>query len=205
MSRLLLGVLNPATAISLSGLLCAFLAVVAAAGGHETLAITLFILTPLFDFFDGPVARKTNRTQREFTFGARLDPMLDLSNFSVAPALLFLVLGYDAPWQLLLLMVFLLSGALRQGDPDGGLKSGYFTGLPIPYSVGLLSLGWVIARTTGWMPLFDLTLIITSLLLLARFPFRKESGLAYVIWPLAVSGWITAIWWFELLPDTGLS
>lgn len=205
MSRYFLGVLNPATTVSLSGLACAFFAVLAAFWGYEALAITLFILTPLFDFFDGMVARKTNRTDREFVFGSRLDPMLDMSNFSFAPVLMFFLLGYSSPWQVALLLVFLICGALRQGDPEGGVKDGYFTGLPIPYSVGLLSIGWVIARATGWIAIFDIMLLLTSFLLIFRFPFRKEGGAAYVLWPLAVALWISAIWGFNLLPTGSLA
>ncbi len=200
MSRYFLGVINPATSVSLAGLFCALFAVLAAFWGDERLAITLFILTPLFDFFDGVVARKTNRSEREFVFGSRLDPMLDLSNFSLAPVIMFILLGHDGPWQIALLAVYLVSGALRQGDPDGGVENGYFTGLPIPYTVAILSVAWVAARATGWMPVFDLALLLTSFLLLYRFPFRKEGGLAYALWPLAVALWISAIWWFELLP-----
>lgn len=203
MNRYFLGVINPATSVSLAGLICAVFAVLFAWWGDERLAITLFILTPLFDFFDGWVARKTNRSEREFVFGSRLDPMLDLSNFSLAPVLMFILLGYDAPWQIGLLLVLLLCGALRQGDPDGGLEDGHFTGLPIPYSVAILSVAWVVGSASGWMLVFDLALVLTSFLLLYRFPFRKESGIAYVLWPVAVALWIGAIWWFALLPGSG--
>jgi CDP-diacylglycerol--serine O-phosphatidyltransferase len=194
MKKIFLGVINPATTVSLSGLVCAFFSVLTASWGREKIALSLFILLPLFDFFDGIVARKTNKSQREFDFGSRLDPMLDLLNFAFAPSLMFYFLGFSSIIQIILLILFLLCGAFRQGDPDGGAVNDYFTGLPIPYGIILLALGWVLSRIFLNVHIFTVFLILTSILLVLRFPFKKQKGIYLIIWPFIAFISVCFIW-----------
>ena len=192
--NIFLGVINPATTLSLSGLICAFFSVLSASKGMEKVALTFFILLPLFDFFDGVVARKTNKSQREFDFGGRLDPMLDLVNFAFAPAVMFYLLGYSSILETLFLVIFLLCGTLRQGDPEGGAVNDSFTGLPIPYGIALLTIGWLIQRLTGITSIFTLFLLLTAFLFIYRFPFKKQAGIFYFIWPSVVVIVICVTW-----------
>ena len=106
-------------------------------------AIRLILAAFVFDFFDGRVARVT---QKESPFGREFDSLADIVSFGVAPAfLVYRVVLYDfvkTGWAVA--AIYLLCGGIRlarfnvlaQTDQK---KSGHeFTGLPIPSAAALV-------------------------------------------------------------------
>ena len=122
--------------------------------------------------------------------------MLDLVNFAFTPAAMFYLLGYSQFLDVCFLIFFLLCGALRQGDPDGGAVNDYFTGLPIPYGIITLAVGWIFQKITGIPFIFTPFLILTGLLFILRFPFKKQKGIFYIIWPAVDFISIGLVWIF---------
>jgi len=60
--------------------------------GNIGAAIILLLFCGLCDMFDGPVARMTNRTKDQESFGIQVDSLADLVSFGVFPA----VIGFSA-------------------------------------------------------------------------------------------------------------
>ncbi|TRM57545.1 hypothetical protein BD626DRAFT_549036 [Schizophyllum amplum] len=109
-----------------------------------------------FDFLDGKVARWRRSSSM---LGQELDSLADLISFGVAPALLAFVVGLRTYLDTVVLTGFICCGLARLArfnatvaviPKDAGGKSKYFEGLPIPSSLGLVS---VLAYWTkqGWI------------------------------------------------------
>ncbi|KAI0079951.1 CDP-diacylglycerol--serine O-phosphatidyltransferase [Panus rudis PR-1116 ss-1] len=119
-------------------------------------ALTLPVAGLIFDFLDGNIARWRNESSM---LGQELDSLADLISFGVAPALLAFVVGLRTYLDTIALTGFICCGlarlarfnatvALVPKDTKG--KAKYFEGLPIPSSLGLVSIlmywtknGWI--------------------------------------------------------------
>ncbi|KAI5452734.1 CDP-diacylglycerol-serine O-phosphatidyltransferase [Naganishia albida] len=122
-----------------------------------------------FDALDGRVARMTGGGS---LLGQELDSLADLVSFGVAPATLAYTLGLRLPLDILSLLFFASCGLARLARfnatvalmPKGGSGSvKYFTGIPIPSSLGLTAFmaacvrmgrfagaqGWVMSAVGG--------------------------------------------------------
>ncbi|KAH8081276.1 putative CDP-diacylglycerol-serine O-phosphatidyltransferase [Filobasidium floriforme] len=106
-----------------------------------------------FDALDGRVARMMGGGS---LLGQELDSLADLISFGVAPATLAYTLGMRLPLDIACLLFFVSGGLARLARfnatvalvPTG--KSGsikFFTGIPIPSSLGLTAFMWGCAKT----------------------------------------------------------
>ncbi|KAJ9116943.1 hypothetical protein QFC22_004601 [Naganishia vaughanmartiniae] len=116
-----------------------------------------------FDALDGRVARMTGGGS---LLGQELDSLADLISFGVAPATLAYTLGLRLPLDIISLLFFASCGLARLARfnatvalmPKGGSGSvRYFTGIPIPSSLGLTAfMAWCVkmgkfAGAQGWV------------------------------------------------------
>jgi len=119
-------------------------------------AIAFPVAGLMFDFFDGKVARWRKSSS---LLGQELDSLADLISFGVAPALLAFTVGFRTLLDSIVLTGFICSGLARLArfnatvalvPKDTSGKAQYFEGLPIPSSLGIVS---VIAYWTkkGWI------------------------------------------------------
>lgn len=103
-----------------------------------------------FDVFDGRVARWQGKSS---LMGKELDSLADLVSFGVAPATIGFTLGMQTTLDLLIISFFVLCGLLRLARfnvtaailSKGQAKVAYFEGLPIPSSLGLVGVMFVLA------------------------------------------------------------
>lgn len=113
------------------------------------LAFGLLPLAALFDYLDGRVARWRHRSS---TIGADLDSLADLISFGVAPAVLAFALGLRGLVDAIVLLYFVACGLSRLArynvtadslsDESGKVR--YFEGTPIPTSLGLVTVLFVL-------------------------------------------------------------
>jgi len=88
-----------ANLLTLTGLCCALVGIFLAVQGNVSGALIAMLWALWFDWFDGPVARRTHsRTEKLRAFGGELDSLVDVVSFGVAPAVLFLSLGSFSVW-----------------------------------------------------------------------------------------------------------
>lgn len=118
-------------ALSLCGLTCGFLSLLASVANDHAGAAALIIAAIFFDGFDGAAARALHC---DGPFGEMLDSLADLAVFGVAPA--FLVyhanLSLFGPAGALAGATFAACGAIRLARFPLVKARGYFVGLPIP-------------------------------------------------------------------------
>lgn len=102
--------LNRADALTLGGLLLALGALLAIARCRPELALGLLFAAMLCDAFDGVLARRCGLAR---DFGRYLDGFVDAFTYLATPAAWFHAMGFDAPWELAVLAVFVAAGLIR--------------------------------------------------------------------------------------------
>lgn len=164
-------------ALSLGGLACGVMSILASNGSEFTLAATLVIAAIFFDGLDGAAARAL---RVEGPFGEMLDSLCDVIAFVVAPAFL----AYQANLRFYdlagpaTMFIFIACGTIRLARFPLIKAKGYFLGLPTPaagVTLAMLSLyadelptGLLVVATSG------LAILMVTLI---RFPkFNKALG-----------------------------
>ncbi len=135
---------------TLAALVCATMSIIYSSEGEFMLSAQFLMLCLVFDGLDGNVARIV---RGETKFGAELDTFVDITAYSVAPAMMIYNLAMKdyGIWGLSLVCFTVIMGALRLsrfrvGDPDRGNKG--YTGLPVTVNAGFVAM-LVLATQSG--------------------------------------------------------
>ena len=199
--RIVLGHLDPATCLTLTGIALSVFAVVFTARGSLALGIICFMYAGLCDLFDGFVARRTTRTTEQADFGLQIDSIADMAAFGVAPAYIALHLGLASPIEVVALIFYMCCAGMRLAyfnvhgtTGDGKLR--YYTGLPVTYSALIFPVLLLFATSPGEPPLLWMVhgyFWICGALFVLRIPVPKPGGIFYVIFPV-VAVVLTVFW-----------
>jgi len=135
------------------GLIFAVAGVCTVINGNIKLAIAFLMLSGVCDLFDGAVARRANRTQKEKNFGIQIDSLADLISFGILPAItgytIFLRSGnYNLKREIFVVIVvsiYVLTALIRlayfnvtkEEFEKSGKVLNYYEGLPVT-SVALI-------------------------------------------------------------------
>ncbi len=154
----------------------------------------------LFDAFDGVLARKYGLNR---PFGGYLDSFADVFIYLLAPSACFVNWGFSADWQLLILLMFVVSGIIRWsvfnevGNIQRGASSAYL-GMPVFWSA-FITAGWYGIGIIGvkyQQPMLACCLVIYSFLMNYNGTFYKPRNpvlMGVVIGCIAV-GFIVSGW-----------
>lgn len=175
--------------LTLSGLFCAYYAIIAAEQMDFIHAAIAIFIAMLMDAFDGRVARLTS-TQTEF--GGQLDSLSDMVSFGAAPALVMFSWSLSSLGKLGWLISFLyaVAVALRLARFNTQLKEEgsktHFQGLACPPAAGFLmglvwfgsQMGWQVNSGTALTWSIAVLMIAIALLQVSNVPYRsfKEWG-----------------------------
>lgn len=117
--------------------------------GWFVLSMALLPVALVFDFLDGRAARWR---QKSSSIGADLDSLADVISFGMAPAAIGFAAGLRGGIDVLLLLFFVGCGisrlarfnatAVALADDSG--KVSHFEGTPIPTSVGIVVVIWIL-------------------------------------------------------------
>lgn len=128
--------------LTLAAMVCATLCLIHSANGEFLASAQMMMLCLVFDGLDGNVARLIRGQTK---FGAELDTFVDITAYSVAPAMMIynLVMKDFGFWGIVLVCLTIMMGALRLsrfrvGDPDRGNKG--YTGLPVTVNAGWVAM-----------------------------------------------------------------
>ena len=199
--RMFLGHLDPATALTLTGIALSVLAVVFTARGALAVGVICFTYAGLCDLFDGYVARRSTRTTEQAAFGLQIDSIADMAAFGVAPAYMALHLGLSSPLEVAALIFYMCCAGMRlayfnvHGTTDDGERR-YYTGLPVTYSALVFPVLLLFATSADEPPLLWLVhgyFWVFGALFVLRIPVPKPGGIFYVIFPL-VAVVLTVFW-----------
>ncbi|MFZ5648451.1 MAG: CDP-diacylglycerol--serine O-phosphatidyltransferase [Bacillota bacterium] len=122
-----------------ANLVLGMFAVAYAIEGKYVTGAIMILVAALLDRFDGKLARKIGSSSE---FGKELDSLADLVSFGVAPALTAYLWRLDQLGipGLLLIILFVLCGALRLARFNIMNVQGYFLGVPITIAGSLVAI-----------------------------------------------------------------
>ena len=203
---MLVGIYNPPTLVTLSGLACGTGACLLALAGLPELAVVAMIWAGIFDLFDGMVARRTRMSAQESAFGIQIDSIVDMASFGLAPILVARALGMTGVAATIVSILYVCAAAQRlawfnvqQNEAEGGLKT--YTGLPVTFAALIFGICFSVR---GWLTPSSYSLFLTVLMALVAFLFvypariPKPKGAVYVVMPLLAVGftvfWLMAHW-----------
>ncbi|WP_198038201.1 CDP-alcohol phosphatidyltransferase family protein [Skermanella stibiiresistens] len=150
--------LNCVDAVTLCGLALALAALLATVHHRLELTVGLLFLAMLCDAFDGVLARRHGTTR---DFGRYLDGFADAFIYLIAPSAWFHAMGFDAPWSLAILGMFIVAGVVRLsvfngvGNIDVTSKAGAAGQPPRLAYLGVPAF-WVVFIAGGYYPLLAL-------------------------------------------------
>jgi CDP-diacylglycerol--serine O-phosphatidyltransferase len=145
-----------------ANLVVGMLAVLYAVQGDYVTGSIMILVAAVLDRFDGKLARKLGSNSE---FGKELDSLADLVSFGVAPALtayLSKLYVFGIPG-ILLMILFVLCGALRLARFNVMNVTGHFLGMPITIAGSLVA---VIVLAAGASPAYVSALLVLVLALL---------------------------------------
>ena len=187
--RAILTHLDLPVAFTLVGLVFAFLCLVFAMSGQLLLALVMLAMAGLVDFFDGWVARKCHPGGVRTTLSSRLDAVVDVCSFGMAPAALGVAFGLDGPLEVAVLALYLSANALRLAyfsTVSHGVIEGkrFYLGMPVTYVA--LALPWAYLGTFVWPravmePVLLAIYGILAALMVSSLRFMKPGGIWYGI------------------------
>ena len=129
------------------------------------------IIAAVCDMFDGKVARSCkNRTENEKEFGVQIDSLADIVCFITVPAITLYFMGLQNFYHMIILALYVVCGIIRLGyfnvamsDKDKAIAC--YSGLPVPMSVAIFGLVWLIGKLVS----FDIVLVYTILVPLVGY------------------------------------
>ena len=147
------------------------------------------IFAAVCDMFDGKVARGIkNRTEMDKDFGVQIDSLADIVCFITIPAITLYFFGLNEIYQMLFLAFYVVCGIIRlayfnvaMSDKNKAIE--YYQGLPVPVSVFVFGLVWLLLKLFT----FDVSLVYTilvpivGLLHISKIKIRKYTGAWFYI------------------------
>ena len=177
-------------AITSVGMICALMAILAAAQKQGENAAWLIILCVLIDKLDGSAARWLRASSR---FGVQLDSLSDFLAFGVAPAMLVYFGNPDAIRLQFGLVVYVLCTAFRLAhfnvQAETTAHGRVFIGLPTTFAGATLALGWILTEKYGDFGFEDtLSWLCAGLgmLMVSRLPFPKLAATRHRVFNVAL-------------------
>jgi phosphatidylserine synthase len=199
-----------ANAFTLGGLFCAVLGIYFAVRGVFSAAVIALLWATFFDWFDGPIARRTKgRTDDLRALGGQLDSLVDIVSSGVGPAILLLSVGEFSPWFIPGAFALVAAGVLRLSyfnvfDLE---DESTYLGLPIDHNVIFLALVFLleghISRTAFAIVLYAAIVMLAAL---SVMPFRvpKVGGRWYYVFAVFVVS-LTAVYGWRLWADISVT
>ena len=197
---------DPANLFTLGGLGCGVLGIYFAVRGVFSAAMIAMLWAVFFDWFDGPIARRTaGRTADLRSFGGQLDSLVDIVSSGVCPAVVLLSYGQFNAWFLPGAFALIAAGAVRLSyfNAFGLENDSTFLGLSIDNNSILVPLVFLLEGFVSHN-VFAVTLYATiaalAILNVAPFRMRKMQGPWYFVITVLVLG-LTAVYGLRLSTD----
>ena len=142
------------------------------------------IIAAVCDMFDGKVARSIkNRTDKEKEFGVQIDSLADVICFITITAINIYLCGLREIYQIILLALYVVCGIIRLGyfnvamsDKDKAIKT--YSGLPVPVSVPIFGLVWLIGKFISFNPtiIYSVLVPVVGFLHISKIKIKKFTG-----------------------------
>ncbi len=145
------------------------------------LALLSLMFSSLIDIFDGTIARKFKRTEKEKQFGIEIDSILDTINFGAIPVFIFLNMGFNSIYDYIIVFFYLFVITMRlaffntdlvnlKGDNK---KYEIYYGFPVTTIPMFMILGYIICLITKVSVIMPITMIISSILFISKIKIKR--------------------------------
>ena len=149
--------------------------------GNVDYSFVGMIIAAVCDMFDGKVARHIkNRSEEEKSFGVEIDSLADIVCFIAIPAFTVYLYGLKEWYQIIFLALYVVCGIIRlayfnvaMSDKDKAIKS--YQGLPVPVSVLIFGLVWLLSKGIEFNPNLVYTILvpIVGILHISKIRIKK--------------------------------
>jgi len=173
--------------VTLLGLSSGVLGIYFALVGNFPAAMIAMLWAVLFDWYDGPVARRiSGRSKILKSIGAKMDSLVDIVSLAVCPAIILLSYGNFSPWFFPGALAIVMAGVVRLAyfDTFGVDKDGTIAGLSLditPLVVALVFLLEGILDHSVFVILLYSIIVVLSFLHVAPFRMHKMVGRWYYV------------------------
>jgi len=173
--------------ITLLGLSSGILGIYFALLGNFPAAIIAMLWAVLFDWYDGPVARRIpGRSDVQKSIGARMDSLVDIISLAICPAIILLSYGEFSAWFFPGALTIVMAGVVRLAyfDVFGVDDDGTIAGLSLDITALVMALVFLLERALGHNPFAALlytTIVVMSFLHVAPFRMHKMVGRWYPV------------------------
>ena len=186
---------NAANVITLLGLMLSLESCFLVLGGNLRLSIIFLIASGICDLFDGVVAGKIDRTDREKEFGIQLDTTVDVVSFGVTPVIILYAAASTESIALVVYIFYIMCTVIRLArfntTTNVNIRVMYYRGLPVTYIALILPLAMLINSA-----IFSVvTLLCVGVLYILDVRVPKPRGIWYAIFP-ALAIILSLLWWF---------
>lgn len=154
-----------------------------------SISMILFVLSGICDLFDGVIARRCKRTEKEKKFGIQIDSLADVVSFLVFPIVLLSKLAYGHKLLPLMSYVYVILGIIRLAyfNITTEENKGFYRGLPVTYSALIIPVVYVVTKFINLQNISNIIIIvysIISILFILNFKIKKPKGIWYIIFPI---------------------
>ena len=188
---MIIGKWNKSVILTYIGLALSILGIYLSFQGEILYALSCLIVAGICDLFDGTVARMCKRTKEEKEFGIQLDSLVDVVNFLVFPIIIYINIGLDKWYFVLLYILYALCGVVRlayfnitleEENKDKAIK--YYHGLPVTYAALLIPLLYLISYVISsniHTIYFSIIMLIISILFVSNIHIKKPTLKVYPV------------------------
>ena len=155
------------------------------------LAMSALIMAGICDLFDGTVARRCKRTEEEKNFGIQLDSLVDVVSFIVFPISIFISIGFNTWFHLLIMFIFAICGIARLAYfnisiEDNSSPVKYYTGLPVTFSAMIFPIFYLLIFIIPniFYIVYTIIILLVAILNILSIKIKKPKGIAYIIFSL---------------------
>ncbi len=183
-----------ANLLTLAGLFCGLFGIYFAIRGLFPAAMISMLLALLFDWFDGPVARRSRGRSPEFgKFGAQLDSLVDIVCGGVCPALVLLSYCEFSLWAVPGAFLLLAAGVVRLSYFNSFCSGPGSTcvGLTIDSNLVAVPLVFLLDGLLGhtvFVVCLYATIVVLAILNVSSFRMRKPGVRSYYVITFYVLG-----------------
>lgn len=194
--RVIIGYYNKSVILTFVGIMISVLGMLNVT--NKDIALTCLILAGICDLFDGVVARKCKRTEKEKAFGVQIDSLADVLSFLVFPVAFVLVNNDNKILAMIVATVYILAGVERLGWFNVNIQEGrtrYYDGLPVTYSALVIPIGDVLLELLNVQFKYTnyIILVILAILYVANIKIKKPTGVWYIIFSVLAIATIAVI------------
>ena len=155
-----------------------------AINGNVEFAVICLMIAGVCDMFDGPVARRAKRDERQKSYGIQIDALADVIGFGVLPAIIGYSLGLDQIWHIIIMSVYVLAALIRLAYfnvtemelQQKNAKRTYYWGLPVTSVAAIIPLVYFVCvffDVAQLATVYGAMLVVLSAAFLAKFKMPK--------------------------------